>query len=103
MKFTISFPDLALLSFEVTDSEVAGTDVVVAQYALPFRCIRQGYRVVPLDLVGGTTSAGYLFCHVSMGSVENAGFNGQRGESKGGGGVKESGTATSTDVAVAVP
>ena len=65
MQFEITEPELALLSFEVMDSEMGG-DRSVAQYVLPVDCIRKGYRVVPLDLTDGAICSGYLWCHITV-------------------------------------
>lgn len=52
-QFSVSCPQLALLHLEVYDYETTQSDVVIAQFCLPVRCIQEGYRTVQLKTVGG--------------------------------------------------
>ena len=46
--FDITVPELALVQFRVMDHEGFGSNVLVAQYCLPFNCLQNGYRTVHL-------------------------------------------------------
>jgi len=47
-KFPLVNPDLALLTFTVSDSDLISADDFIGHYSLPVPCIREGYRFVPL-------------------------------------------------------
>eukprot|EP00004_Rigifila_ramosa_P005356 TRINITY_DN1585_c2_g1_i1.p1 TRINITY_DN1585_c2_g1~~TRINITY_DN1585_c2_g1_i1.p1 ORF type:complete len:959 (+),score=234.78 TRINITY_DN1585_c2_g1_i1:344-2878(+) len=62
--FPLCRPDLAVLSFTVTD-EGSAASTMVGQYSLPVRCVRQGYRSVPLsDAQQYSIVFASLFVHV---------------------------------------
>ena len=46
--FQITNPDLALLRFVVYDVDIFGDSNFIGQYTVPVRCIRSGYRSIPL-------------------------------------------------------
>lgn len=46
--FDVLNPDLALLRFVVFDVDMFGESNFIGQYTLPVRCIRPGYRSIPL-------------------------------------------------------
>ena len=46
--FQITNPDLALLRFVVYDVDIFGDSNFIGQYTVPVRCIRTGYRSIPL-------------------------------------------------------
>ena len=47
-KFTVYFPELALLRFNVFDADFNGQDEFIGQSVLPLESCRTGYRSVPL-------------------------------------------------------
>ena len=46
--FQIHNPDLALLRFVIYDVDIFGDSNFIGQYSVPVRCIRHGYRSIPL-------------------------------------------------------
>ena len=46
--FQIVNPDLALLRFVVYDVDIFGDSNFIGQYTVPVKCIRSGYRSIPL-------------------------------------------------------
>lgn len=65
-EFNINFPDLALIRFAVLDDEHIGDDFI-AQYTVPFTCLRTGYRHVQLKSHNGSPIANCtLFVHVAI-------------------------------------
>merc|ERR1719433_1367553 len=46
--FQISNPDLALLRFVIYDVDIFGDSNFIGQYTVPVKCIRSGYRSIPL-------------------------------------------------------
>ena len=46
--FQLANPDLALLRFVVYDVDIFGDSNFIGQYTVPVRCIRTGYRSIPL-------------------------------------------------------
>jgi len=64
LTFKITCPDLALVMFRVMDEEATHSDVMVAQYCLPFNCMQTGYRMVALlDRDGNVVGDTSLFVH----------------------------------------
>lgn len=49
--FQIFNPDLALLRFVIYDVDIFGDSNFIGQYTVPVRCIRSGYRSIPLKNV----------------------------------------------------
>jgi len=47
-KFPLSHPELATLTFVVSDADLISSDDLIAQYSLPVTSLRDGYRFVPL-------------------------------------------------------
>ena len=47
MNFTVHNPDCSMVVFHVKESDV-GLDDKVAHSAIPFSCLRKGYRSIPL-------------------------------------------------------
>ena len=47
VEFDITCPDLAIVHFKVMDHEDRRSNKLVAQYALPFRCMQNGKCVCP--------------------------------------------------------
>jgi len=47
-KFSVTQPDLALLLFSVSDSDLVTADNVIGHYSLSLNNVREGYRCVPL-------------------------------------------------------
>eukprot|EP01106_Pelomyxa_sp_JSP_P008296 TRINITY_DN23504_c0_g1_i1.p1 TRINITY_DN23504_c0_g1~~TRINITY_DN23504_c0_g1_i1.p1 ORF type:complete len:263 (+),score=46.46 TRINITY_DN23504_c0_g1_i1:349-1137(+) len=63
-QFTLASPDVDMVSLSVVDRD---TNRIIAQYALPVSCIRQGYRVVPLlDEQGSRLPGCDLLCNFSL-------------------------------------
>ena len=46
--FQIHNPDLAILRFVIYDVDIFGDANFIGQYTVPVRCIRHGYRSIPL-------------------------------------------------------
>ena len=46
--FQIHNPDLAILRFVIYDVDIFGDANFIGQYSVPVRCIRHGYRSIPL-------------------------------------------------------
>jgi Ca2+-dependent lipid-binding protein len=46
--FQVFNPDLALLRFVVYDVDIFGDSNFIGQYTTPMRCLRSGYRSIPL-------------------------------------------------------
>jgi len=64
-KFPISNPDLALLTFAVSDSDLISADDFIGHYSLPVSCVREGYRFVPLkDSQNKVYDKASLYIHV---------------------------------------
>ncbi|KAK2168135.1 hypothetical protein LSH36_20g09029 [Paralvinella palmiformis] len=64
---TVKVPDLAILRFQVKDYQDYSSDVTVAQYALPFNSVQQGFRTVHLKSRYGEAIRGAtLLIHVSI-------------------------------------
>jgi hypothetical protein len=64
-KFPIVNPDLALLTFEVSDSDFISSDDFIGHYSLPLNCVREGYRFVPLkDSQSNTYEKASLFVNI---------------------------------------
>jgi phosphatidylinositol phospholipase C, delta len=67
MSFTVTCPELALVSFRVIDEETTNSDVTVAYYCLPFECMQKGYRMIALrDLKGNVVGDTSLFVHIAI-------------------------------------
>ncbi|XP_036401071.1 1-phosphatidylinositol 4,5-bisphosphate phosphodiesterase delta-4-like [Megalops cyprinoides] len=67
LQFTLHAPELALVRFVVEDYDKATKNDFVGQYTLPFTCIQQGYRHVPLLSRDGTSiPPSSLFVHVRI-------------------------------------
>jgi len=65
--FTVTCPDLALVSFRVMDNDRFAFDSMVAEYSLPMRCMQTGYRMIGLrDRRGHAVGLTSLFVHVSI-------------------------------------
>ena len=66
--FTVMCPDLALVMFQIIDEESGPrSDVMVAQYCLPFNCMQTGYRMVALrDIRGNLVGETSLFVHIQI-------------------------------------
>jgi len=47
-KIAIANPDLAMITFIVSDSDVISSDDLIGYYSLSVSCIRDGYRHIPL-------------------------------------------------------
>lgn len=63
--FSITCPELAVVMFRVMDQESTQSDVMVAQYCLPFTCIQTGYRMIALrDVRGNVVGPTSLFVHI---------------------------------------
>jgi len=63
-KFPLTRPELALLMFLVKDSDVLSSDDLIAQFALPVDCIRNGYRCIPMkDSQGNVYEKASLLIH----------------------------------------
>jgi hypothetical protein len=65
----IYYPDFLFVKFEVMSSGML-SDTQVAQYAIPFNCMRTGYRIVPLlsqKLI--PIKYAYLFVHITITDV----------------------------------
>lgn len=46
--FQVFCPDLALLRFVIYDVDIFGDSNFIGQYTIPVRCLRSGYRSIPL-------------------------------------------------------
>lgn len=46
--FQVYNPDLALLRFVIYDVDIFGDSNFIGQYTVPVRCLRSGYRSIPL-------------------------------------------------------
>ena len=46
--FQVHNPDLALLRFIIYDMDIFGDSNFIGQYTIPVRCLRPGYRSIPL-------------------------------------------------------
>jgi len=53
-KYTLNYPDLAVLFLAVSDADLVSKNDFIGQYVLPITCIREGYRSVPLKDTRGT-------------------------------------------------
>jgi len=47
-KFPLCNPDLAIVMFTVSDADLVSSDDFIGYYSLPFTCLREGVRTVPL-------------------------------------------------------
>ncbi len=47
MSFKLYCPDHTIFIFEIFDKDMV-VDELLARYAIPFNCIRNGYRIIPL-------------------------------------------------------
>jgi len=66
-QFTVTCPQLALVFFRVFDNDSFAVDAVVAEYALPMRCLQTGYRMIALrDRHGHRIGPTGLFVHISI-------------------------------------
>jgi phosphatidylinositol phospholipase C delta len=67
LSYTVSCPQLALVLFRVIDYETTSSDVLVAQYCLPMRCMQTGYRMIALrDMNGEVVGPASLFVHITI-------------------------------------
>lgn len=61
--FKLTNPELAILVFKVFDREVGRKDRKIGWYAIPYECVRPGYRMVPLlDSNLNQMDFSYLLC-----------------------------------------
>lgn len=69
--FKIYCPDLCLIVFKVFDEESGlKKDLKLGWYAIPFTCIREGYRIIPLlNSNLKPIEFSYLFCYISIQDV----------------------------------
>ncbi|XP_051552721.1 1-phosphatidylinositol 4,5-bisphosphate phosphodiesterase delta-1-like isoform X2 [Myxocyprinus asiaticus] len=70
-QFDVCVPDLALVRFLVEDYDYTSDNEFIGQYTLPFNCLKNGYRHVPLFTKNGDllSSAG-LFVHIMVVDAE---------------------------------
>jgi len=65
-QFTVTCPELALVLFRVADDRLL-SDVTVAEYCLPMRCMQTGYRMIALqDADGDRIGPTGLLVHISI-------------------------------------
>ena len=65
-EFNIAAPDFAMVTFTVYDEDMVGRDKI-GWYAIEFKNIQQGYRVIPvLGMNFKPINHSYIFCHVSI-------------------------------------
>ncbi|KRX08587.1 PLC-like phosphodiesterase, TIM beta/alpha-barrel domain [Pseudocohnilembus persalinus] len=70
IEYEIFDAELAMVCFSVRDANYS--DRIISWYALPFECMRQGYRVVPLQSEKMITIPhSYLFLHVEICDFES--------------------------------
>lgn len=69
--FKIYCPDLCLIVFKVFDEEGSlQKDMKLGWYSIPFNCMREGYRIIPLlNSHLNIIEFSYLFCHISIQDV----------------------------------
>lgn len=69
--FKVSCPELCVIVFKVFDQEGGlQKDTKLGWYAIPFHCIREGYRVVPLlNSNLNQIEFSYLFCSINIKDV----------------------------------
>jgi len=66
-KFSLVYPDLAILYLTVNDADLVTKDDFIGQYVIPVNCIREGYRSVPLkDAKGMPYEKASLFVHAKF-------------------------------------
>jgi hypothetical protein len=69
-QFKISCPELAFVVFKVFDEEVAVKDVRIGWNAVPFSCLRPGFRILPLlNSNFDEIEFAELLCYVEMKEV----------------------------------
>lgn len=70
--FKIFCPELCLIIFKTFDQEGGlKKDMRLGWYSIPFHCIREGYRIVPLlNSHLKPIEFSYLFCHISIEDIK---------------------------------
>uniref|UniRef100_A0A8D0DBI1 Phosphoinositide phospholipase C n=1 Tax=Sander lucioperca TaxID=283035 RepID=A0A8D0DBI1_SANLU len=71
LRFTVHAPELAMVRFVVEDYDKTSKNDFVGQYALPLRCMQQGYRHIHLLSKDGTSiPPSSLFVHIRITELE---------------------------------
>uniref|UniRef100_A0A6I8P3C4 Phosphoinositide phospholipase C n=2 Tax=Ornithorhynchus anatinus TaxID=9258 RepID=A0A6I8P3C4_ORNAN len=78
-EFRLALPELAVVRFVVLDDDYIGDDFI-GQYSVPFDCLQQGYRHVPLlSFAGEPLDRASLFVHVAVAGRGGGGGGGGGG------------------------
>ncbi|XP_078100137.1 1-phosphatidylinositol 4,5-bisphosphate phosphodiesterase delta-4-like [Sander vitreus] len=71
LRFTVHAPELAMVRFVVEDYDKTSKNDFVGQFALPLRCMQQGYRHIHLLSKDGTSiPPSSLFVHIRITELE---------------------------------
>lgn len=66
-EFTVNFPAICFVIFQIFEKNDMTSDKRVSWYCVPFKCIRQGYRIVPLFNNGlEEIENSVIFAHIKL-------------------------------------